>query len=96
MPFRKINAKTSKDTLKLLSEVINVVVFTVVSEVKRTELRFDYPVFGEDANVDDKTMIRCRKRSVYTGWSVPLTPDRYIYASTILQGSASSGRFRGE
>ena len=65
MSFRKIKVKTSKDELELLSEVVNVVaVLTVASEVRGFELLFDYTVFGEDANVDDKTMMRCRKRSV--------------------------------
>ena len=54
-PFRKVRVKTPKDALELLSEASNVAIFKVVSEmVKGTELVFDYPVFENDASVDDQ------------------------------------------
>ena len=47
VPFRKVRANTPKDALELLSEASNVAVFKVVSQV-------DYPVFENDAGVDDQ------------------------------------------
>ena len=52
--FMKIKVNISKDELQLLNEVMDVAVFTLVSEMKRTERLVDYMVFGEDTNVDDK------------------------------------------
>ena len=55
MPFRKVRVKTLKEALELLSEASNVAVFKVISQVvKGTELVFDYPVFENDASVDDQ------------------------------------------
>ena len=55
VPFRKVRVKTLKDALELLSEASNVGVFKVVSQVvKGAELVFDYPVFENDASVEDQ------------------------------------------
>ena len=55
VPFRKVRVKTLKNALELLSEASNVVVFKVVSQVvKGAELVFDYPVFENDASVEDQ------------------------------------------
>ena len=48
MPFRKVRVKTPKDALELLSEASN------IAFLKGTKLVFDYPVFENDASVDDE------------------------------------------
>ena len=73
VPFRKLRVKTPKNGLELLSEASDVTVFKVVSQVvKGTELVFGFPLFENDASVDDKTTMRCRIRNAYATRKFPL------------------------